>query len=74
MDFMGALLNEEAPEITTEENDIIERLAFYLRRLEHRNGAETAPERQAHTARPKDLRPKKKVTYYLTKLIIPHLV
>lgn len=73
MDIMGALLNGEAPKVTTEENDIIERLAFYLRRLEHRNGSETSPERQAHAARPKDARPKKKVTYYLTKLIIQHL-
>jgi len=73
MDIMGALLNGKAPKITTEENDIIERLAFYLRRLEHRNGFETAHEPQAFTARPKDSRPKKKVTYYLTKLIIQHL-
>lgn len=73
MDIMGALLNGEAPKITTEENDIIERLAFYLRRLEHRNGSETPQARQAYTAQPKDARPKKKVTYYLTKLIIQHL-
>ncbi len=72
-DIMGALLTGEAPKITTEENDIIERLAFYLRRLEHRNAPDAAYDRKVLSTRAKDARPKKKVTYYLTKLIIQHL-
>lgn len=73
MDIMGALLKGEVPKVTTEENDIIERLAFYLRRLEHRNASIAPEERHGAWTRPKDARPKKKVTYYLTKLIIQHL-
>ncbi|MGQ9483719.1 MAG: hypothetical protein ACUVSA_01750 [Desulfosoma sp.] len=73
MDIMGALLRGEAPQVTTEENDIIERLAFYLRRLEHRSATVEPEERHGARTRPKDTRPKKKVTYYLTKLIIQHL-
>ncbi len=73
MDIMGALLSGEEPKVTTEENDILERLAFYLRRLEHRNTSNGHEERKGVLTRPKDARPKKKVTYYLTKLIIQHL-
>lgn len=73
MDIMGALLNGEAPQITTEENDIIERLAFYLRRLEHRNASGEEKDSIKPLSRPVDARPKKKVTYYLTKLIIQSL-
>lgn len=73
MDIMGALLKGEAPKITMEENDIIERLAFYLRRLEHRNAPDAAKDPQVFPVRSKDARPKKKVTYYLTKLIIQQL-
>ncbi|ROQ91086.1 hypothetical protein EDC27_2363 [Desulfosoma caldarium] len=73
MDIMGALLKGEVSKVTTEENDIVERLAFYLRRLEHRNANIAPEERPSARTRPKDARPKKKVTYYLTKLIIHHL-
>lgn len=73
MDIMGALLKGEAPKITTEENDIIERLAFYLRRLEHRNAPNAAKDPQVLPVRTKDARPKKKVTYYLTKFVIQQL-
>ncbi|MEJ5348828.1 MAG: hypothetical protein WHS46_09090 [Desulfosoma sp.] len=73
MDIMGALLRGEEPKVTTEENDILERLAFYLRRLEHRNASAGHDDRKGTLTRPKDAQPKKKVTYYLTKLIIQHL-
>jgi len=72
-DIMTELLLGKAPQVTTQENDLIERLAFYLKRLEQRAGSpEPSPEPQP-ARRTRAPRTKKKATYYLTKALIRKL-
>ncbi|SMC24875.1 hypothetical protein SAMN02746041_02125 [Desulfacinum hydrothermale DSM 13146] len=72
-DIMTELLQGNAPQVTTRENDLIERLAFYLKRLEQR-AASPDPAKKAPKARPpRAPRPKKKATYYLTKVLLRRL-
>ncbi len=72
-DIMAELLKGSVPHVTTQENDIIERLAFYLKRLEQQGFGNEVSGNRRLASRSRVSRPKKKATYYLSKVVLAQL-
>lgn len=70
-DIMSELLRGDSPVVVTREENSIEQLTQYLRRLESQVGATPPAGRQGVQERHR--RPKKKATYYLSTRVIDQL-